>query len=223
MAAKFAITRIHCSIDGHFAAKISGVCTKQSCEIAKLIDGCGNSAAKIRSKPSRRACRKHSFSTQGELVCLLFDVDLLELNPPVVQCCPDHDCLCRAIAPCKPGHFAPQRRRHSVQLSEVSAESEISRVEQAADTIGEPKCFGSLLERDVGGTSRDFPVGMLSSPFMRDVPANFSAERVRVELQTNSLISKAGKVRRRRLQIETAREIESRNGQVISFPMCRTV
>src|SRR6266403_1112873 len=54
MSAKFAIASVHCSLDGDFSGKIFGACAKQSHEIAKLIDRCGNVAAKIRGKPPGR-------------------------------------------------------------------------------------------------------------------------------------------------------------------------
>ena len=54
MSAKFAIASVHCSLDGDLPAKIVRACAEQTDKIAKLVDRCGNIAAKIRAKPARR-------------------------------------------------------------------------------------------------------------------------------------------------------------------------
>src|SRR4029453_18984901 len=141
----------------------------------------------------------------SELVCLLFDIELLQLNAPIVQRCAEHDRLCRSIAPCKPGQFAPERRGYPAWFGKVSAKSEVTSVEQTADAIGESECFRRLLERNIRGASGNLPVGMLRSPFVRNVSTNFSAERVGIELQTHALVSQTRQVRRSGLQIQTAR------------------
>src|SRR5262249_30787192 len=46
-SAKFAIASVHCSLDGDFPGKILGICAKQSNELAKLVDGRRNVAAKV--------------------------------------------------------------------------------------------------------------------------------------------------------------------------------
>ncbi|KAF5408833.1 MAG: hypothetical protein Udaeo2_09980 [Candidatus Udaeobacter sp.] len=76
-------------------------------------------------------------------------------------------------------------------------------MEQPADMISESECFRSLLERNVGSTASNFPVGMLRAPFVRNVSANFSAERVGVELQSRALVPQTRQVRRSGLQVET--------------------
>src|SRR5207244_11427314 len=121
MSAKFAVAGVHRSINRDFACKIAGVCAKQSREIAQLINRRGNVAAKIRTKPAGHARGKCSFTAQSELVCLLFYVQLLKLNPAVVERRAEHDGFSCAIAPGKPCQFAPKRRGHQVRLSKVSA------------------------------------------------------------------------------------------------------
>src|SRR5439155_13307193 len=54
MYAKFAIASLHCSLDGDLPAKIVRASAEQTDKIAKLVDRCGNIAAKIRAKPARR-------------------------------------------------------------------------------------------------------------------------------------------------------------------------
>ena len=78
-------------------------------------------------------------------------------------------------------------------------------MEQAANAIGESECFRSLLKRYIGRSAGNFPVGMLGAPFVRNVSADFSSERVSVELQFDALVSQARQVRRSGLQIEAMR------------------
>src|SRR4030095_8176860 len=138
-----------------------------------------------------------------ELVCLLFYVKLLELNPAAVEGRPEHDRFSRAVAPRKTSQFAPKRCGHPVGLGKVSAKSEVTSVEQTANAIGESECFRSLLERNIGSPTGNFPVGMLRAPFVRNVSADFSAKRVGVELQSHALIPQLRQIRRRGLQVET--------------------
>ena len=134
---------------------------------------------------------------------MLFYIELLQLNPSVVQRCAEHDCLGRAIAPGKPGQFAPERCGHPVWFGKVSAKSEVTSVEQAANAIGESECFRGLLERNVRSAASNFPAGMLRAPFVRNVSPNFSAERVGIELQSDVLVPQTRQVGRSELQVQT--------------------
>jgi hypothetical protein len=135
----------------------------------------------------------------------LLYVQLLKLNPAVIQGGTKHHRFGGAIAPGKPGQFAPKRRGHQIRLGKVSAKSEVTSVEQTANAIGESECFRSLLKRYIGSSAGNFPVGMFGAPFVRNVSADFSSERVSVELQSDALISQARQVRRSGLQIEAMR------------------
>ena len=133
---------------------------------------------------------------------MLFYIQLLQLNPPIIERCAEHDCLGRAIAPGQPGQFAPKRGGHPVGLGKISAKSEVAGAEQAADAVGESESFRSLLERNVGRSAGDFPIGMLGTPFVRNGSANLSAERVRVELQSHALVPQSRQICRSGLQVQ---------------------
>ena len=59
---KLAIAGVHCSLDCDLPGKIAGICAEQSDEIAKLIDGSRNIAAKVRAKPAGRVRGEFSFA-----------------------------------------------------------------------------------------------------------------------------------------------------------------
>ena len=51
MSTELAIARVHRSFDRDFSRKVTGVCAEKSHELAKLIDRCGDFAAKVRAEP----------------------------------------------------------------------------------------------------------------------------------------------------------------------------
>src|SRR4029453_14225744 len=129
MSAKFAAAGVHRSLDGQLACKIVRACAEERQKIAELIDGCRDVSAKIRTKPTRRVRRERGFTAECELICLLFDVQLLDLNLFIVKRSSEHNGFGGAIAPREPGKFGPHGASYGVRLRQVSAKSKVARME----------------------------------------------------------------------------------------------
>src|SRR4029450_6565872 len=140
MSAKLAISRIHGSVDRNFSSKIPGVRAKKRCEIAKLVDRCGNFAAKIRAKPIGW-CGKGSVTAQSELVCFLSYVKLLELDLPVVEHGSERNRFGCTIPPGERRQFSPERSNYVGRLGQVPTQSEVAGVKQSIDAISESDRF----------------------------------------------------------------------------------
>src|SRR5207247_7556836 len=68
MSAKFAIASVHCSLDGDLPAKIVRACAEQTDKIAKLVDRCGNIAAKRRTKQARGVSGECANADESQLM-----------------------------------------------------------------------------------------------------------------------------------------------------------
>ena len=93
----------------------------------------------------------------------------------------------------------------------VTAECEIAGVKETSHTISESDGFRRLCERNISGRSRHFPSGMLRAPLMRNARANFSAECIDIEFQSNALFADARQVSRDGLKVEAARQVRVEN------------
>ena len=149
MSADFAIACVHRSLNRDFSRKIAGVCTKECDEIAELVDRCRDIPTKIGTEPVGRIGWERGFAAQSELVCFLFDVELLKLDLAIVKRSAKHDRFGRAIAPTEPGQFRPERCSCTRRVARVSTESKIEGVKQTVDSIGESDRLRRLCERNV--------------------------------------------------------------------------
>src|SRR5206468_10722645 len=204
MSAKFAIASVHCSLDGDLPGKIVRACAKQTDEIAKLIDGCGNVAAKIRAKPAGRVSGECGLAAQNELVALLSNIKLLKLNFAVVNRCADHDRFGCAIVPRGSSQFSPERCSYAVRFSEVSTKGEVGSVKQTVNAIGETKHVRGLRQRNVAGAARNLLIGMLRTPLMLNVAANFPPKNADVELHSDALLTQTPQDSWGGLHVDTA-------------------
>ena len=150
------------------------------------------------------------------------NVKLLKLNLAVVNRRPEHDCFGCAIAPGKSGQLAPERCSHAIRLGEISTKSEVGGVKQTINAIGEPECIRCLPQRNVAGAACNLPVGMLRTPFIRDIASDFPSENVNFELQPHTLLAEAREVRCGGLKVEATAQSESAERQTIGFPVSCT-
>ena len=106
-----------------------------------------------------------------------------------------------------------------IGLGEISTKSEVGGVKQPVNAISKPECVRGLRQRNVAGSACNFPVEMLRPPLVRDVPADFSTESIKLELQPYTLLAQVREVCCARLQIKTAAQSQSADRQTIGFPV----